>query len=157
MYDREVTKLDRIYFHHPHYNLQSTGVLFIGVQPTKHYTGMQPTQPYRHGTCCFASVAMPHTLYSYGALFFFEFLLISLVAFASHEYSNYPFTRCPFTHSHSHSTHSSYRYYSPSSINLASQRHQHSSWARVTKSKPKRERGRLLARASTRNSKVLMQ
>ena len=26
-------------------------------------TGMQPTQPYRHGTCCFASVTMPHTLY----------------------------------------------------------------------------------------------
>ena len=28
-------------------------------------TGMQPTQPYRHGTCCFASVTMPHTLYTY--------------------------------------------------------------------------------------------
>ena len=80
-------------------------------------------------------------------------MLISLVAFASHEYSNSPFTRCPFTHSHS--AHSSYRYYSSSIINLASQRHQHLSWARVTKSKPKRERGRLLATASTRNSQVL--
>ena len=91
----------------------------------------------------------------WGALCFFEFLLTSLVAFASHEYLNSPLTCCPFTHSHS--THSPYQYYSSSSINLASQRHQHSSWARVTKSKPKRERGRLIAKASTRNSNVLMQ
>ena len=29
-----------------------------------HITGIQPTQPYRRGTCCFASVTMPHTLYN---------------------------------------------------------------------------------------------
>ena len=35
-------------------------------------TGLQPTQPYRHSTCCFASVTMPHTLYTYGRLILAE-------------------------------------------------------------------------------------